>query len=47
MGTATNQKQIWRNADGSWSHGYDAKRRWSDKAACETDYRFHREWRGL
>lgn len=42
---ASIQPELWRNDDGTWSHHRDAERRWSSKSTCQTDLRFHQEWR--
>lgn len=39
------QPTIWKNANGTWSHRYDAECEWQDETACRTDYQFHQEWR--
>lgn len=38
------KRKIWQNADGTWSHHRDAKRKWSDYDGCATDLQFSEEW---
>ena len=46
MQTKRQTKEIWQNQHGTWSHGKDGKREWSDKIGCETDLRFAKEDEG-
>ena len=34
----------WQNPNGTWSHGMDAQREWTDEYACRQDFQFSKDW---
>lgn len=40
---AKQDRTVWKNANGTYSHHKDAQREWADETACRTDLRFHNE----
>ena len=43
-GAITGKPEVWKNADGSFSHHKSSSVKWADETACRTDLRFCKEW---
>lgn len=36
--------EVWQNPNGTYSHRFDGRREWSDRADCAFDLRLCKEW---